>query len=431
MEPKQQIEIQLGHMCNNRCVFCVSGQETALGRARPLGMDPVIAELTSAHAAGIRKVTLLGGEPTLQPGFLDVVKRAVDLGFDEVVIFTNGVKTARDAFIAEVLALGRPQKGFVWRISIQGATREAHERTTQKDGSFDRILRSMEHLRARGERVTINMCVVRSNYESVTSFPAIVERFGVEQLHLDMVRPRDAGARTDDELRAMIPRYTDMVPALTAMVRGLPKGFDVNVGNLPYCIAPDLADVIHHDGERTLTVAVDGDAKLSRPWDKYLVKRRDKIKPERCEACLFERSCSGIFEDYARFYGAEELVPVTRLVRPPGEDTLGVTRASVRTRLAALAEAQPFGALTWVETAISDKGTRAEITLETPEKERAIVWLAVGEEGKPSGGYRVDPGRDPSPAMIDGLRAVIYAVRAAERGTMAERSLPLRSLSRR
>ena len=308
VEPKKQIEIQLGHMCNNRCVFCVSGQETARGNAGPLDVAPMIAAITTAYREGHRKLTLLGGEPTLQPGFLEVVRHAVGLGFEEIVVFTNGAKTAREAFLDEILATGG---NFTWRISIQGATEEAHERTTLKDGSFSRIVRTMEALARKGERLTVNMCVVQSNYASVAAFPALLARFGVSQLHLDMVRPLDAGQRTEDELRAMIPRYSDMVPALTEMVGGFPEGFDVNVGNLPYCIAPHLARVIHHDGEHTVTIAMDGAGELSRPWDKYLVKRRDKSKPASCRTCVFESRCSGVFEAYRHFHGTDELVPVS------------------------------------------------------------------------------------------------------------------------
>jgi len=350
MEPKSQVEIQLGHMCNNRCVFCVSGQETALGRARPLDMAPVVAEITKARAAGHAKLTLLGGEPTLQPGFLDVVRHAVALGFEEIVIFTNGVKTAREAFLDEILATGG---NFTWRISIQGATKEAHERTTKKDGSFDRILRTMEALRAKGEKITVNMCVVASNYDSASAFPALLLRIGATQLHLDMVRPLDAGARSEEELRAMIPRYSDMVPALSAMVRGFPDGFDVNIGNLPYCIAPDLARWIHHDGERTITIAVDGDNKLSRPWDKYLVKRRDKVKPDACGACVFESRCSGVFEAYRHFHGTDELVPVTpeRLAAvDPERRFLALHLRPLLAKLGAFQPPAPFSHVAMTET---------------------------------------------------------------------------------
>ncbi|MEM9071121.1 MAG: radical SAM protein [Myxococcota bacterium] len=311
MEPSQQVEIQLGHMCNNRCVFCVSGQRTAMGEAKPLPLAPILERISEAWASGHRKITLLGGEPTLQPGFLDVVRHCVKTGFEEVVIFTNGVKTARGQVIDDVLATGA---NVTWRISIQGATEEAHVGTTKKPQSFKRILRTLENLQARGERITINMCVVQSNYAYVPAFVDLVERFGVVQLHLDMMRPLDAGKRSEEELREMIPRLSDLRAPFEAMVNGFEArlpGFDVNLGNVPYCVAPSLAPWIHHDGNLTETVAIDGDDKLSKPWNKYLIKRRDKIKAETCRQCVFDDACSGVFETYAQFHGVEELVPVT------------------------------------------------------------------------------------------------------------------------
>jgi MoaA/NifB/PqqE/SkfB family radical SAM enzyme len=379
-EPESQVEIQLGHMCNNRCVFCVSGQETALGRALPLETAPLLEELSRARAAGHAKLTLLGGEPTLQPGFLDVVRHAVALGFEEIVLFTNGVKTARPAFIDEILATGG---NFTWRISLQGATEASHERTTKKEGSFDRILRTMDALKARGERITVNMCVVTSNYESVGAFPALLLPVGAVQLHLDMVRPLDAGARSEEELRGMIPRYSDLVPALTAMVAGFPEGFDVNIGNLPYCVAPHLARHIHHDGERTMTISVDGSRGLSRPWDKYLVKRRDKAKPDTCGACVFESRCSGVFEAYRHFYGTDELVPITaeRLahIDPEGR-FLALHLRPLLAPLGELALPAPFVNLTVTET--GDAEVTLALTGATPaEGQRLAVALRAPRGG--------------------------------------------------
>jgi molybdenum cofactor biosynthesis enzyme MoaA len=67
VEPIRQFEIQLGHMCNNRCVFCVSGQRTANRDAFPLEAPPLLESIRAGYAQGMRKVTFLGGEPTLQP----------------------------------------------------------------------------------------------------------------------------------------------------------------------------------------------------------------------------------------------------------------------------------------------------------------------------------------------------------------------------
>lgn len=309
MEPKQQVEIQLGHMCNNRCVFCVSGQQTALGRARPLPLDPILERLTDAYAQGNRKLTILGGEPTLQPGFKDVLRHAVKLGFEEIVIFTNGVKTARPAFVDEVLEIGGDK--LTWRISIQGANKAAHERTTKKPGSFDRIVKSLENLQARDQRVTVNMCVVGSNYDSVADFPALVKKYGVRQLHLDMVRPLDAGERSEDEFKSMLEPYAGFADYMREMAAGFDEGFDLNIGNLPFCVVPELADRIHHDGETTFTIAVDGDNDLSRPWNKYFVKKRDKLKKPSCAECTFEPRCSGVYEKYIELNGDAEFVPLS------------------------------------------------------------------------------------------------------------------------
>jgi MoaA/NifB/PqqE/SkfB family radical SAM enzyme len=423
VEPKKQIEVQLGHMCNNRCVFCVSGQQTARGHAGPLDLAPHRAEIAKARADGHAKLTLLGGEPTIQPGFLDIVRYAVELGFSEIVIFTNGVKTARASFIDEILALARASphaaghRLFTWRISIQGGTEAAHDATTRKDGSFARILRTMEHLQARGERVTVNMCVVQSNYASVAAFPELCARFGVTQLHLDMVRPKDAGDRTPEEIRGMIPRYADLVPALTAMVEGFPPGFDVNIGNLPYCVAPHLARFIHHDGEQTLTVAVDDDTELSKPWDKYADKRRDKSKPPSCAACALTSRCNGVFDAYRALYGTGELAPISEAhvasIDPSARvlPTLPTARVAgtVGARLVRLRERAPFGELRWREVVVSEAGARAELVLDGPSGERATVWLTE-THGRPSGGYRVDAG-GATPALVEGLRAVMDALR--------------------
>jgi MoaA/NifB/PqqE/SkfB family radical SAM enzyme len=419
VEPDKQIEVQLGHLCNNRCVFCVSGQMTERRAAGPMdlaGLAPQLEAIRRAHAEGHRKVTLLGGEPTLQPGFLGLVREIVALGFDEIVLFTNGARTARAAFVDEILATGG---AFTFRVSIQGATKEAHERTTRKPGSFDRILATLAILAERRQRVTINMCVVTSNYASVTAFPELVARYGVRQLHLDMVRPLDAGDRTEAELRAMIPRYSDMVPALEEMARGFAAlgdrapdapdapEIEVNLGNLPYCVAPSLAHLIHHDGEPTLTVAVDGAREASAPWDKYAVKRRDKKKPASCAPCAFEASCSGVFETYERFYGLSELAPIAPTPAKQGASPRLVR--SVAARVARLRSAAPFEGLVWREVVAQQEGTHAEVLFDGRSGERVAMWFSE-RDGKPTGGYRLDRG-EPTPAVVAAIRAMIDALR--------------------
>ncbi len=306
-QPHGQVEVQLGHLCNNRCVFCVSGQLSAAYKARQIPAEPVIEELRRARRRGATKVTLLGGEPTIQRSFFEVLEAAVSLGFDEIVIFTNGVMTERAAFVDRVLALG----DFTWRFSIQGATARHHDAVTRRKGSFERIVRGMAYLAERGQHITANMCITRANVESLPAYPDLVRRYGIAQLHLDQVRPMDAGERDDAYLRDIMPRYSDQRPYLEAMLEGFDDGFDVNVGNYPYCLMPAHAHRIHHDGAQTWTVAA-RTADLTEAFDKYAVKRQDKAHPAACEGCIFRPRCAGLFEKYRAFYGTGEVRAVTR-----------------------------------------------------------------------------------------------------------------------
>lgn len=303
------VEIQLGHMCNNRCVFCSSGQATELGQALPMDVGPVLVALERAKRQRARKVTFLGGEPTLQRAFIPALRRATDLGFEEIEIFTNGVKAARRSFVDEVAAIGR----FSWRFSIQGGNEAAHDEAVVKPGAFQRICRAMENVRAHRHRITANACINERSYRSLPDYVGLVKRYGIEQLHIDVVRPSSAGQRTDAYLGEIMPRHVDMAPYFDRMLSAFEAWdptFDVNVGNYPYCLLPQWAHRIHHGGLETLTLASDLDNDLTEK-DKYAAQHSDKLHGPRCHACAFEKSCSGVFDAYARIHGTEELRPVT------------------------------------------------------------------------------------------------------------------------
>ncbi len=308
-EAAELVEIQLGHMCNNRCVFCSSGQATEMGQALPMDLAPVLGALERAKRQRARKVTFLGGEPTLQRAFLPALRRATDLGFEEIEIFTNGVKAARRSFVDEVAAIGP----FSWRFSIQGGNLQAHDEAVVKPGAFLRICRAMDNVREHGHRITANACINELSYRSLPDYVALVKRYGIEQLHIDVVRPSSAGQRTDEYLGEVMPRHVDMAPYFDEMLTAFEAwdpSFDVNVGNFPYCLLPKWSHRIHHGGMDTLTLAADLENDLTEK-DKYEAQHSDKLHGPRCRACAFERQCSGVFDAYVRIHGTDELRPIT------------------------------------------------------------------------------------------------------------------------
>ena len=305
-----RFEIQLGHLCNNRCVFCSSGQLTAMKIARPVPLEPIVEALEDARAAGATHLTFLGGEPTIHKRFLEALAKAVDLGFEHIVIFTNGVMFPHPGFIDSVVALGR----FEWRISIQGATEEAHVATTERPQSFQRIVHGLGELQRRGQLVTTNMCVNERSYRSLPHYPDLLRKYGVRQLHVDIVRPESTGERNEEYLSEIMPRYSDMAPYYEEMLAGFEAwnpDFDVNVGNLPHCVLPQWGSRIHHGGERTVTKSSDSEG-LEDEVNKYEWQASLRTHLPSCEPCAFRSRCTGIFRVYLEIHGGEEFVPLSR-----------------------------------------------------------------------------------------------------------------------
>jgi MoaA/NifB/PqqE/SkfB family radical SAM enzyme len=305
-----RFEIQLGHLCNNRCVFCSSGQLTAMKIARPIPIEPVIEALENARAAGATHLTFLGGEPTIHKRFLEALSKAVDLGFEHIVIFTNGVMFPHPGFIESVTKLGN----FEWRISIQGATEEAHVATTGRDESFKRIVHGLGELQRRGQLVTTNMCVNERSYRSLPHYPELLKQYGVSQLHVDIVRPESTGERDEAYLADIMPRYSDMAPYYAEMLSGFEAwnpDFDVNVGNLPHCILPEWGSYIHHGGQETITKSSDGEG-LEDEMNKYAWQASLRTYLPGCSDCVFRSRCTGIFRVYLEVHGGDEFQPLTR-----------------------------------------------------------------------------------------------------------------------
>lgn len=305
-----RFEIQLGHLCNNRCVFCSSGQLTAMKIARPVPLEPIVEALEQARASGATHLTFLGGEPTIHKRFLDALAKAVELGFEQIVIFTNGVMFPHPGFIDSVTALGN----FEWRISIQGATEEAHVATTERPQSFQRILHGLRELKRRGQLVTANMCVNERSFRSLPHYPDLLKEHGVSQLHVDIVRPESTGERNEAYLAEIMPRYSEMAPYYAQMLDGFDRwdpDFDVNVGNLPYCVLPQWGSRIHHGGQQTVTKSSDSTG-LEDAMNKYEWQTSLRTHLPTCEECVFRSRCTGIFRVYLELHGGDEFKPISR-----------------------------------------------------------------------------------------------------------------------
>jgi len=89
------LRISLTDACNLRCVYCMPEQMSFRPRDELLFDDELRRLITIFAATGFRKIRFTGGEPTLRPALVDLVRHAHQTaGIESVGLTTNGVLLA-------------------------------------------------------------------------------------------------------------------------------------------------------------------------------------------------------------------------------------------------------------------------------------------------------------------------------------------------
>ena len=96
------LRISLTDACNLRCVYCMPEDMRFKPRAELLQDDEILAIVRAAAELGTTKIRLTGGEPTIRPGVVELVRSIATVpGIAKVAMTTNGLLLAD---LAEPLA---------------------------------------------------------------------------------------------------------------------------------------------------------------------------------------------------------------------------------------------------------------------------------------------------------------------------------------
>lgn len=135
------MEIEFSRACNFRCAYCYLADRTAgTGELSRAEIKEVILQ---AKDLGARKIIILGGEPTIYPHLVEMLRFLGNQGL-EIELFTNGTGVTEE--LAGVLAEERV------RVVIKMNSRDAsvQDRLAGKKGAFAIIGQALEHLHRAG-----------------------------------------------------------------------------------------------------------------------------------------------------------------------------------------------------------------------------------------------------------------------------------------
>lgn len=172
--------------CNLRCLHCYqrprSGQELDLREIESL-LDQ-LAELGCLYLA------LTGGEPLVRKDFFKIAEHARKRSF-ALKILTNA--TLVDQTISRQL---KDLNFECADISIYGSSSNTHDRFTNSKGSFQKMMRGIEHLKNNNVELRFKMTISRFNVGEIDRVQALATKVGATFFAEPFITPRNDFNRT-------------------------------------------------------------------------------------------------------------------------------------------------------------------------------------------------------------------------------------------
>ncbi len=134
--------VQIDERCNLRCAHCFV---SATKQGQTIGYDDIVKKIIPRLAScRVDRVTLTGGEPTIHPQFLDVIRAFRSAGMG-VGVCTNATTLSGDQ-IAELAEIGRVH----CNVSLDGFRPESHGKFRGDRDSFHTTIATIKALAKAG-----------------------------------------------------------------------------------------------------------------------------------------------------------------------------------------------------------------------------------------------------------------------------------------
>jgi radical SAM protein with 4Fe4S-binding SPASM domain len=217
--------------CNLRCKHC--GSIAGKRREAELSLDECLRVADDLVALGCRRVTLIGGEPTLSPHWHQVGRHLARMGTD-VNMISNGM-TWSQAHVEQAAAAGFSLVSF----SLDGLQNE-HD-AFRAPGSFERVVRAIDLTRAGGLPAAVNTTIHRLNRRQLPQMRMLMLEHGISVWQLQLA----TSSGNMDEHRDLLLPPEDLlwlVPQIADLCRLPSPTMEIVVGhNIGYFGNPESA----------------------------------------------------------------------------------------------------------------------------------------------------------------------------------------------
>ncbi|WAS98562.1 radical SAM protein [Nannocystis punicea] len=305
------LDMILGYDCNLWCDYCTIGPEL---RGRALSTAHALASLRQGRAQGLDALSITGGEPTIRPDLLAIVRAGRALGFADIKVQSNGLMYAHGENLARLLAAGATRL----HVSVHTHRAERYEQLVRRTGTYAAMVGGLQRAVASGVALVVDLIVKR---DTMADLPAAIDWLaeqGVRAVDLWYVSLTDANAAHPESL----PRMSEALPFMTeALARGRRQAMTLRSLHVPRCLlGQDHPHAWDPGADHVVVVTPEATFALK---DSRLAGR---VKVPACAGCPFEQVCPGVRPDYLAAFGDGEIAATRGQAPTRGPTRLPIAR---------------------------------------------------------------------------------------------------------
>ncbi len=224
-----ELGISLNNSCNFSCRMCriwtLDERENRLNREK---CYQLIDDLSEFNVKGVR---LSGGDPLLMPWALDVARYIHEKGYSSVAT-TNG-SMITESFAERIIDSGLSNLN----LSLDGYTSEVHDSARGAPGSYQKIIKAIEHLasRSNGLQIGINTVISNLNLHEIIPLTEMIQADSrVDHIYF-MAVMQPFGTRSDrqwfqkDEFRFLWPENPGQIKKVfDRLIKFKEAGYKIN-----------------------------------------------------------------------------------------------------------------------------------------------------------------------------------------------------------
>jgi MoaA/NifB/PqqE/SkfB family radical SAM enzyme len=311
----KEADLHITERCNQNCIFCFNFNNNSTDPK----LKDIFLKLDNFKKKNVKRVFLNGGEPTLRKDLVQIIKYSKNANIQVVDLFTNGTLLNKK-YLNQIISAGIDKITY----SLHSHDEEISDFLTNDKGGFKKTISSIKNSLNYNIEVKISFVINSKNYKNISDFVKFIDQKIVGKnkknknkikILFSFVRPLGNALKNKFICLNMRKARVNVIKGVQECKKRNIRFFNTNC-SLPLCYCVGFGKFTpEYSFYRNCTTEYILIVKNKYNFNIKEFKRQldpaHNFKGDRCNKCSLDEFCFGLWEDYYKHYGAQDLIPQT------------------------------------------------------------------------------------------------------------------------